>query len=434
MVEKEKKETEFFDYTPEWETEAEKTIQQLKNIFKEKAADIQHIGGTAMKKIKSKPIIDIIVGIDGINLNSVGSFKYILKINGFIYDQKSDSEKILFSKFEDSNIGQNKIKRKKTHCIYVILHNSKLWFDYIIFRDYMNYNDNRAKDYENLKLSVNGKYKYAIPSFIKAKSDFINKTVAANFYAMMLGKTVTVKLENKISENYPALNDGIYPLNFGYIENCKINGDKKQDVFVIGLYDYHMPEKFTGNIIAYIKKGGAHNEKIFIAAKEGMIFYKPDLYDAVKFYLNANDGDFDIVCFYEKSCGAVLYNNDGGNIKFLLVKGSASNRVGFPKGHIETGETEAETAIREIYEETSLNVVLSSDFKEEYGYIINGYIHKKVIYFLAEFNISDQYQIRDAEILEQWLLPYERAYELLTFGQDKTVLKKAYEKITGRKK
>jgi len=440
MADKKIKTTEFFDYDPSWETEAEKTINQLKNIFGGKAPDIQHIGGTAMKKIKSKPIIDIVVGIA--DLNIVYSFKDLLKTHGFVCDYKKikiDSDRKLFFKYSEKN--------HKTHIVHIVRHNSRLWFEYIIFRDHMNSNDNKAREYETLKLSVNGKYKYALPSYIKTKSDFIFKIVTDHFYTTMLGKNITVKLNRETSENYPNFNDGIYPLNCGYIENLIINEDNKdkiQDAYVIGGADYKMADEFNGKIIAFISRNTVNGlHKSFIVAKENMIYYKPDISEAVKFYFNNNsinsinsdysDSAVSVVCLYEKSCGAVVYTNDTdddeNDIKFLLVKGSASNRVGFPKGHIEKGETEAETAIREVYEETSLNVILYSDFKEEYSYPISGYIKKSVVYFLAEFNSRDKYKIRDNEILEQWLLPYDKAYELLTFAQDKIILKKAYEKI-----
>ena len=388
---------EFYNYNPEWEVKAEDIINQLKSIFKENVIDIQHIGGTAVKRIKSKPVIDIVVGLD--NLNILENYIDILKSNGFIYNNK----KIFY--------------RHKTCVVYFVKYNSKSWFDYIVFRDYLNLNENKAREYETLKLSVNGKYKNALPSYIKAKSDFINKTISDNFYTVMLGKNITVDLDCKNLLNYPKYDDGVYPLNYGNIKNLGINA------YVIGIYDYDMADQFTGKIIAYIDNG---NEKIFIAAKKDMIFYKPDILKAVKF-LNIEYKN--IVCLYEKSCGAVVFAKDEDIIKFLLIKGSASNSIGFPKGHIEENETEAETAIREIYEETSLNVILHSDFKEEYEYKIYGHIYKKVVCFLAEFNITDKYKIRDNEILEQWLVPYDKAYELLTFSQAKNILKKAYEKI-----
>lgn len=434
MITNEKKNVEFYDYDPSWEIQAESVINQLKIIFGENIADIQHIGGTAMKKIKSKPLIDIVAGI--VDLNKIDSFKNALKSNGFILDSKNlknNPEIKLLFKFDNKTN-----KNKKTHIIYLVKHNSKLWFDYIIFKEYLNLNDNKAREYESLKLSINGKYKSALPSYIKNKCDFINKTVADNFHKMMLGKKVTVNLNCKVSGTYPKYNDGVYPLNYGNIENLKISA------YVIGVYDYDISENFTGKIIAYVNhKKNNINEKSFIVAKENMIFYKPDISEAIKFYFQNNnnennktfnENDINIICMYEKSCGAVVYTKDNDMIKFLLLKGSASNSIGFPKGHIEKGETEAETAIREIYEETSLNVVLHTDFKEEYEYTINGYIHKKVVCFIAEFNISEEYKIkiRDSEILEQWLIPYEKAYELLTFNQAKMILKKAYENIKNK--
>ena len=417
--EKEKNIAQFCIYDPSREREAEKTINELKDIFKENAADIQHIGGTSMKKIKSRPIIDIIVGVH--DLNSVDVFKNALRDKGFIFDSKNSPDRKLLYKSD--------AQKKKTHVIYIVPYSGKLWFDYIIFRDYMNLNDNKAREYESLKLSVNGKYKYAVPSYIKAKSDYINKIISENFYTMMLGKNVTVKLDCGTSSNYPKYSDGIFPLNCGRIKYLKTNA------YVIGVYDYALSKEFNGKIIAYIigKNKNADNKpvKSFIVAKENMVFYKPEIYEAMKFYLNGSDEikNIDIVCLHEKSCGAVVYTKDGDDIKFLLVKGSASNSVGFPKGHVEKNETEAETAIREIYEETSLNVVLHSDFKEEYEYTVRGYIHKKVVCFIAEFKASDKYKIRDLEILEQWLLPYEKAYEMLTFIQAKTILKNAYQNI-----
>ena len=54
---------------------------------------------------------------------------------------------------------------------------------------------------------------------------------------------------------------------------------------------------------------------------------------------------------YEKSCGAIIFDKD----KILVIQ-QKEGHWGFPKGHVEEGETEVETAIREIKEETNLDV------------------------------------------------------------------------------
>ena len=64
---------------------------------------------------------------------------------------------------------------------------------------------------------------------------------------------------------------------------------------------------------------------------------------------------------HEKSCGAVLFTTEKGIKKFLLVE---SNYFGFPKGHVEENETEQETALREIKEETGVDATIIPGFRE----------------------------------------------------------------------
>ena len=61
----------------------------------------------------------------------------------------------------------------------------------------------------------------------------------------------------------------------------------------------------------------------------------------------------------EKSAGAIIFRRDDGNIYYLLLNYMPTEKGkrgqwGFAKGHVETGETEEETAKREIFEETGL--------------------------------------------------------------------------------
>ena len=57
----------------------------------------------------------------------------------------------------------------------------------------------------------------------------------------------------------------------------------------------------------------------------------------------------------EKSCGAIVYKKENDELKFLLVYQN-NGHYSFPKGHEEEGETEIETATREIKEETNLDI------------------------------------------------------------------------------
>ncbi|HIU30213.1 MAG TPA: NUDIX domain-containing protein, partial [Candidatus Egerieisoma faecipullorum] len=71
---------------------------------------------------------------------------------------------------------------------------------------------------------------------------------------------------------------------------------------------------------------------------------------------------------FEKLCGAVTYCRENGIIKYILIK-NLSGHIGFPKGHSENGESEQETAQREVYEETGLKPVLLTDFRHTFQYV-----------------------------------------------------------------
>ena len=90
----------------------------------------------------------------------------------------------------------------------------------------------------------------------------------------------------------------------------------------------------------------------------------------------------------EKSCGAVVFTKEYDDFKYVIIR-SKGGTYGFPKGHVEKDETEKETALREIMEETGLKVEFLDKFKAEdsYKFTRNGVlIEKTVVYFLAECN------------------------------------------------
>ena len=60
----------------------------------------------------------------------------------------------------------------------------------------------------------------------------------------------------------------------------------------------------------------------------------------------------------EKSCGALVYRIKNGELELLLLKHRFGGHWSFPKGHVEEGETEVETALREVHEETGLTIQL----------------------------------------------------------------------------
>jgi len=85
---------------------------------------------------------------------------------------------------------------------------------------------------------------------------------------------------------------------------------------------------------------------------------------------------------YERSCGAVVVRVCGGRRDYLIIRQNDGN-WGLPKGHMEPGESEEQTALREVKEETGLTVTLDTAFRREVTYSPARGVTKKVIYFAA---------------------------------------------------
>lgn len=84
-----------------------------------------------------------------------------------------------------------------------------------------------------------------------------------------------------------------------------------------------------------------------------------------------------------KSCGAVIYWKSGEKLEFLSVKSKANGCWGFPKGRMEKGESEKETAIREVFEETGLSITLLDGFRSKVEYQLPDSTLKEVVYFIG---------------------------------------------------
>jgi 8-oxo-dGTP pyrophosphatase MutT (NUDIX family) len=133
----------------------------------------------------------------------------------------------------------------------------------------------------------------------------------------------------------------------------------------------------------------------------------------------------------EKSCGAVIFRQENTERYYLILK-STQGHTTLCKGHVEGNETEHETAVREIMEETGLIVDFVDGFREVIAYSPRpGVTSKDVVFFLARL-AGGTLSCQPEEVAEARFLPPAGALELLTHASDRDILQKAHAFLEGR--
>lgn len=189
------------DHETSWESLAAETINRLKNILGNVAVDIQHIGSTSIRAIKAKPIIDIAIMVN--DFDEVLKLAPQLEKHGFCRRTWYDESQLLFA------IGDySKPNGIITHFIHVVKADD--FADYINFRNYLNCNNNIAKEYEKLKIKLSNENLQEREKYIAGKHDFIKTTLAA--------AKPWARLRN-ISKNFKIIN--VKPINKGWSSDKK---------------------------------------------------------------------------------------------------------------------------------------------------------------------------------------------------------------------
>ena len=120
-------------------------------------------------------------------------------------------------------------------------------------------------------------------------------------------------------------------------------------------------------------------------------------------------------------------------VKYLLLHYQAGH-WDFVKGNVESGESEKDTVVRELREETGIaDATFIESFREkiEYFYRRQGTtIHKEVVFFLIQ-TYTEEVKISYEHIGYTWL-NYQQALEKLTFKNAKNVLQKAHNMLKAR--
>lgn len=185
--------------------------------------------------------------------------------------------------------------------------------------------------------------------------------------------------------------DIIYPINYGYIPGVMAADGEEQDAYILGVSE--PLSSFDGQVVGAIRRKNDVEDKL-IVAPEGMRFHQGQIAEAVHF--QEQYFDYTVDSLFRKSCGVLPYRIVNGKREYLIVFEQFSKCWSLPKGHMEMGETEVQTALRELWEEIGLTASLDTSRSAVIEYPISPLAKKQVVFFPGE--VSGTPKTRDGEI------------------------------------
>ena len=146
------------------EAEAARTAELLRELLGAAAADIEHVGSTAVRGIEAKPIIDIAVAAR--SLEEIKSKAALLGRNGFIFRGEDVPGQLLF-------VIEDEARGVVTHHIHIVEAGGATWRDYIGLCDYLNAFPREAARYGALKSELARRFPADRKSYTAGKAALI---------------------------------------------------------------------------------------------------------------------------------------------------------------------------------------------------------------------------------------------------------------------
>ncbi len=148
-----------------WKKMYEDEKNNLIKLFNEDSFIVEHVGSTAINGLLSKPIIDIVVGVN--SFTEVD--KYKKKLNEvYTINEDYNKKEILLVKEKDN---------ETFYLIHILLKNDTRFKNMIRFRNILLNNPTIKKEYNDLKVELAKKYYDDRKNYTKAKSSFIEKVL-----------------------------------------------------------------------------------------------------------------------------------------------------------------------------------------------------------------------------------------------------------------
>lgn len=157
-------------WAAEFKAEAEQLLQILPEHLRIR---IEHFGSTAIPSIMAKPVIDILIEVSSSEIARMELEKFLLPLGyEFHWRPTTGDEAVWYCWFIKRNVNG-----ERTHHLHFVEKNSSMW-KRLLFARYLVEHQNKAKEYESLKLRLAAKFPQDRSAYTVGKSEFVEETTA----------------------------------------------------------------------------------------------------------------------------------------------------------------------------------------------------------------------------------------------------------------
>ncbi|MEO7098281.1 MAG: GrpB family protein [Luteolibacter sp.] len=142
--------------------------ERLTGLLGNAIIQVEHIGSTAIPQLAAKPIIDIAIGVQSLEVTL--SWPAILGREGYTYfgDRESRGDDF-YAKGPEEN---------RTIYLHVVPKDGLRWREYLFFRDALRADDDLRKKYENLKMRLSVCHVSTRACYTSAKTELISEILS----------------------------------------------------------------------------------------------------------------------------------------------------------------------------------------------------------------------------------------------------------------
>jgi len=350
---------------------------ELSRKLGDHATSVEHIGGTALRFVPSCPTLDYVVACP--TPADLSEAARILSLEGFAPASEigfpggfdlSSSDILLLQPSPNGGAPLRSVR--------LTLSGSPTWEDAVSLRSYLFGRPDVAREYATLKERLAEERPNDRAAYERGKSEWIGRALPVARHWSRLGQTITVTVDRPMGSTHPDRPDLVYPINCGYPRDITIPGESRLGVYILGIG--HPVRVFTGRVIAILFRENGEGVR-WVVAPPGREYDQARIY--AELWFRERDFRSTMEHLYHRSVGMVVYRNTASGYRYLLLRESRSQGWSIPKGHMEHGETELQTALREVREETGLDCTPVPGFRREVSYPIPPIYKKTLVAFLA---------------------------------------------------